>query len=510
MAAFRGVSHCYQRPTYADWPYSVFTMAHGRSKEECDAVLDAIAGATGIGERATLYSSTEFKKVRMLYFTDSFRRWEEEHAGLSASSLSDTRSAELYRRALHVLPGGVNSPVRAMRAIGRDPIFIERASGAEITDVDGNVYVDYVCSWGPLIHGHAHPAVLEAIADAAAAGTTFGAPTAGEVELAEAVTARMPSVDMLRMTSSGTEASMSAIRLARAASGRDTLLKFAGAYHGHVDGLLAQAGSGLATQGIPSSPGVPARTAADTIVVPWNDPEAVRRAFAEHRLAAVIVEPYPANMGLIPPAPGFLELAARTVHGLRRAADLRRGHHRLPRLPGRGAGAHRRAARPDRDGQDPRRRAAGRGLRRARRADGADRAGRRRLPGRHAQREPARRRRRPRRAEPARRAGLSRPLGRHALARRRAARGGGRPAGLRDRHHRTVDGLLRRRGAGRLRRREAPATSQTYGAWCRALLARGVYPPPSQFEAWFPSTAHTAEHIARTVEAAAAAFAEVA
>ncbi len=207
-----------------------------------------------------------------------------------------------------MLPGGVNSPVRAMRAIGRDPIFIERASGAELTDVDGNVYVDYVCSWGPLIHGHAHPAIVAAVTDAAALGTSYGAPTAGEVELAEAITARMPSVDMLRMTSSGTEASMSAIRLARAATGRDKLLKFAGAYHGHVDGLLAQAGSGLATQSIPSSPGVPAAAAADTVVVPWNDPEAVRRAFAEHQFAAVLVEPYPANMGLIPPAPGFLEL----------------------------------------------------------------------------------------------------------------------------------------------------------------------------------------------------------
>ena len=145
-----------------------------------------------------------------------------------------------------MLPGGVNSPVRAMRAIGRDPIFVERASGAELTDVDGNVYVDYVCSWGPLMLGHAHPGVLEAVGEAAALGTTFGAPTAAEVELAELVSQRMPAVDMLRMTSSGTEASMSAVRLARAATGRDKVLKFAGAYHGHVDGLLAQAGSGLA------------------------------------------------------------------------------------------------------------------------------------------------------------------------------------------------------------------------------------------------------------------------
>src|ERR1700754_841513 len=158
-----------------------------------------------------------------------------------------------------------------MRSRGREPIFIERAAGAEITDVDGNTYVDYVCSWGPLILGHGHPAVLEAITEAAALGTSYGAPTAGEVELAELVTQRMPAVDMLRMTSSGTEASMSAIRLARAATGRETLVKFAGAYHGHVDGLLAEAGSGLATQGIPASPGVLESAAAQTVIVPWND-----------------------------------------------------------------------------------------------------------------------------------------------------------------------------------------------------------------------------------------------
>ena len=148
--------------------------------------------------------------------------------------------------------------MRAMRAIGRDPIFIERAAGAELFDVDGNRYVDYVCSWGPMIHGHAHPAVLDAVKDAAGRGTSFGAPTAGEVDLAEEIARRMESVDMLRMTSSGTEATMTALRLARAATGRERIVKFAGAYHGHVDGLLAQAGSGLATQALPSSPGVPA------------------------------------------------------------------------------------------------------------------------------------------------------------------------------------------------------------------------------------------------------------
>ena len=201
-----------------------------------------------------------------------------------------------------------------MRSIGRDPIFIERAEGAEIIDVDGNTYVDYVCSWGPLIHGHAHPAVLEAVIDAAARGTTFGAPTAGEVELAELVCARMPAVDMLRMTSSGTEATMSALRLARAATGRDKVLKFAGAYHGHVDGLLAEAGSGLATQGIPASPGVPAAAAAAdgrrAVERRRRRAGRVRRARVRRRRSC---EPYPANMGLVPPAPRLPRAAARAV-----------------------------------------------------------------------------------------------------------------------------------------------------------------------------------------------------
>ncbi|HEX3392745.1 MAG TPA: aminotransferase class III-fold pyridoxal phosphate-dependent enzyme, partial [Solirubrobacteraceae bacterium] len=166
------------------------------------------------------------------------------------ASLTDTRSGELNRRALDVLPGGVNSPVRAMRAIGRDPIFIERGSGAELIDVDGNRYVDYVCSWGPLIHGHAHPDIVAAVKAAAERGTTFGAPTAGEVELAVEIARRLDSVEMVRMTCSGTEATMTAVRLARAATGRERIVKFEGAYHGHLDGLLAQAGSGLATQAL--------------------------------------------------------------------------------------------------------------------------------------------------------------------------------------------------------------------------------------------------------------------
>src|SRR5688500_8700434 len=213
-------------------------------------------------------------------------------------------STDLYGRALEAIPGGVNSPVRAMKAIGRDPIFVERGEGAALIDVDGNRYVDWMQSWGPLIAGHAHPDVVAAVKRAAEHGTSFGAPTKAEVDLAAEVVERVPSAEMVRMTSSGTEATMSAIRLARAVTGRDKILKFAGAYHGHVDGLLADAGSGLATQGIPSSPGVTAAQAKDTIIAPWNDRGAVEAAV--DGVAAIVCEPYPANMGLVPPEPGFL------------------------------------------------------------------------------------------------------------------------------------------------------------------------------------------------------------
>jgi len=219
------------------------------------------------------------------------------------------RSEQLFERAQRILPGGVNSPVRAFRAVGGTPRFVARGKGSHIWDVDGNEYVDYIGSWGPLVLGHAVPEVLDAISDAAQRGTTFGIATELEVELAEIVSAAMPSMEMLRFVASGTEATMSAIRVARAATGRDLILKFEGCYHGHADGLLVQAGSGAAAQSTPDSAGVPAAYASQTLVAPYNDLAAVERLFGAYRrsIAVVIVEPIAANMGLVTPQPGFLE-----------------------------------------------------------------------------------------------------------------------------------------------------------------------------------------------------------
>jgi glutamate-1-semialdehyde 2,1-aminomutase len=229
------------------------------------------------------------------------------------------RSEKFFAAASRILPGGVDSPVRAFKSVGGHPLFVARARGAHLYDVDGNTFIDYVMSWGPLIHGHAPKGLLKALAAAAANGTSFGAPTLLETRLAQRVATLMPSMERIRFVSSGTEATMSAIRVARAATGRDRIVKFEGCYHGHADAFLVQAGSGAMTLGIPTSPGVPAGAAGDTVLARYNDLASVEAAFARHKgqLAAVIVEPIAGNMGVVPPQPGFLQ-------GLRAICDRER------------------------------------------------------------------------------------------------------------------------------------------------------------------------------------------
>jgi glutamate-1-semialdehyde 2,1-aminomutase len=426
------------------------------------------------------------------------------------SAFATTRSEELYHRALELLPGGVNSPVRAMRAIGRDPIFIASGEGASIWDVDGNEYIDWVCSWGPLIAGHANRVVVDAVVETAVDGTTFGAPTEREVTLAAEITRRVPSVQMVRMTSSGTEATMSALRLARAVTGREAVLKFAGAYHGHVDGLLAQAGSGLATQGIPASPGVPRAAAAATVIVPWNDADALRAATEQHELAAILAEPVPANMGVVPPAAGFLELLREradhtgallifdeVISGFRVApggAQERFDVSADLTIMGKVVGGGLPAAAYGGASSLMERIAPAGDVYQAGTLSGNPLAVAAALAtfglldrGAYAHLERITRQ-------------LARGLG-------QAAAKAGVPVRVQ-----SVPGLLTPFFTDREVRGYADAAAcdlEAYGAWCRALLARGVYPPASQFEAWFPSLAHTPEHVERTVAAAAAAFREL-
>src|SRR5947209_7154240 len=223
--------------------------------------------------------------------------------------MTHTKSEELFRRAVEKIPGGVNSPVRAFRSVGGQPVFIARGEGSHLFDVDGNEYIDYVGSWGPLLLGHRHPEILAALEEAMAIGTSFGAPTEAEVELADAICRAVPSIEMVRLVNSGTEATMSAIRVARGFTGRDLIVKFEGCYHGHVDSLLVKAGSGMATLGIADTQGVPKAFADTTIPLPYNSLEALDEAFRAHgdKIAAVIVEPVVGNMGCVPPLPGYLE-----------------------------------------------------------------------------------------------------------------------------------------------------------------------------------------------------------
>jgi glutamate-1-semialdehyde 2,1-aminomutase len=426
------------------------------------------------------------------------------------SATSHDRSGALFERATGLMPGGVNSPVRAMRAVGRDPLFVDHAAGAELFDADGNRYIDYVCSWGPLIAGHAHPAVVEDVVAAAARGTSYGAPTEAEVELATEVVARVPGAEMVRLTSSGTEAAMTAVRLARAATGRERVVKFAGCYHGHVDGLLAEAGSGLATQGIPASPGVTAAQAADTIVVPWNDPAALDEALerAGDTVAAVLAEPVPANMGLVPPAEGFAELLAaraRATGALLVLDEVITGFRM-----GRGGAQERLGVTGDLTmlgkvlgGGLPLAAVAGRRDVMERLAPAGETYQAGTLSG-----NPL-----------ATAAGLAtlRLLDPEAYE-RLAATTERLAAGLRSAATEagtTVQvvaetGLLTVFFSDRPVRDYAGAKAsdqRAFAAFFGAMLDRGIYLPPSQFEAWFPSLAHTDAHVDETLAAAGEAFA---
>ena len=423
------------------------------------------------------------------------------------------RSSRLFSRAQAILPGGVDSPVRAFKSVGAAPLFIRRAAGSRIVDVDGNTYIDYVMSWGPLIHGHAPKGLVKALAAAAKEGTSFGAPSPLEVALGEKVRALMPSITRVRFVSSGTEATMSAVRVARAATGRDRILKFEGCYHGHADAFLVKAGSGALTLGTPTSPGVTAAASADTLVASYNDLASVQAVFDANRdrIAAVIVEPIAGNMGLVPPADGFLGalrdvctasgallIFDEVISGFRAAAggaqavyDVRPDLTCLGKIIGGGlpVGAY------------------------GGRADLMDLV------------SPA---------GPVYQAGTlsGNPLamtaglwclenlsakvytGLAALGARLAAglADAARSAGV-DVQVNAFGSLLTPFFTSKPVRDFASATgadTERYARFFRGLIARGIYPPPSQFEAWFLSAAHTAKDIDKTIRAAREAMRDVA
>jgi glutamate-1-semialdehyde 2,1-aminomutase len=418
--------------------------------------------------------------------------------------------SELYRRALSLVPGGVNSPVRAMRAVGLDePLFVRRGEGAYLWDEEGRRYLDWVMSWGPLLFGHADAETVEAVRAAALDGTSFGASTAAEVELAAELVDAVPSLEQVRLVSSGTEATMSALRLARAATQRDRVLKFAGCYHGHVDALLAQAGSGLATLGIPASPGVPSGVTADTVVCPYNDVDAAAEAVARwgEGLAAIVVEPVAGNMGVVPPAPGFLETLRRLCDacGALLVFDEVITGFRVAR----GGAQERFGVLPDLTILG---KIAGGGLPLAAFGGRADVMGRLAPAGEVYQ------------------AGtlsgnpLATAAGLAVLQRLREdgvydeleRRGGRLEAGLRAAAAGEPACVQRVGAMATLFLREGPVRSYAdasgsdtarYGELFRFLLARGIYVAPSQFEALFLSLAHGDEEIDRTVAAVADFFA---
>jgi glutamate-1-semialdehyde 2,1-aminomutase len=416
-----------------------------------------------------------------------------------------TRSPRLFARAKQVLPGGVDSPVRAFTAVGGAPLFIRRASGARIEDVDGNRFIDYVMSWGPLIHGHAPRGLLDAIRRTARGGTSFGAPTAVEVELGERVRRLIPAIEMVRFVSSGTEAAMSAVRVARAATQRDKIVKFEGCYHGHADAFLAQAGSGAMTLGVPTSPGVSSAAAADTLLATYNDLSSVEALCDRHRgrIAAVIVEPIAGNMGVVPPVEGFLG-------GLRGLCD-REGMLLIfdEVISGFRASAGGAQAifgvRPDLTCLG---KIIGGGL-----PVGAY-GGRKDLMALVSPSGPVYQAGTLSGNPVAMTAGLwslqrlSSKLYRHL-----AALGASLATGLAD-AARAAGVPLQVNAFGSLVtpffsatrvtdfRSALGADTEAYGRFFRAMIARGIYPPPSQFEAWFLSAAHTARDVAATVRAA--------